>query len=421
MQATDAPTEAPEEAPIRSAEIVAVGTELLLGEIVDTNGAWLAATLADRGVDVYWSVRVGDNLARVRDALEAALERSDLVVTSGGLGPTEDDLTREAIAAVAGQAPTVDPVLERELRARFERMDRSMPAANVKQAWTIPAAETLPNPRGTAPGWLVRLERGGRTRYVAALPGPPRELLRMVEHELLPRLPLPAGRLWTTTLKVGGVGESHVSERLAELTAGANPSVATYARADGVHVRIAAKGPDAEAAETLGRPVALEVAARLGEAVWGADDDDLASVVIEALRRSGRRLAVVERATGGGLAAALAAADERGSALIGAVVAWQVDAMDTLGPPAASLGGANAAEAAVGARAFFAADAAIAVGELRAMDDEGGGVSVDVAVRDAQGDVTDTVRLLERGGPWVRDRVVLRALDLLRRRLRDTR
>src|SRR6056297_3294517 len=98
------------EDPIRSAEIIAVGTELLLGEIVDTNGAWLAAALADRGVDVYWSVRVGDNLARVREAIEAALERSDLVVTSGGLGPTEDDLTREAIAAVAGETPTVDPV-----------------------------------------------------------------------------------------------------------------------------------------------------------------------------------------------------------------------------------------------------------------------------------------------------------------------
>lgn len=409
------------EDPIRSAEIIAVGTELLLGEIVDTNGAWLAAALADRGVDVYWSVRVGDNLARVREAIEAALERSDLVVTSGGLGPTEDDLTREAIAAVAGETPTVDPELERELRAFFARMDRSMPEANVKQAWTLPSAEPLPNPRGTAPGWLVRLTRGGRTRYVAALPGPPRELVRMVEHELLARLPLPGERLWTTTLKTGGLGESHVTERLAELTAGANPSVATYARADGVHVRIAAKGPDAETAETLGRPVALEVAARLGDAVWGADDDDLASVVIEALQRSGRRLAVVERTTGGRLAAALSAADERHSALAGAVVAWQVDAMDTPLPPAASPRGATAAEAAGRARAFFAVDAAIAVGELRTMDDEGGGVSVDVAVRDAQGSETDEVRLLERSGPWVRDRVVLRALDLLRRRLHDAR
>jgi len=384
-------------------------------------GLAAAYSLADRGVDVYWSVRVGDNLARVRDALEAALERSDLVVTSGGLGPTEDDLTREAIAAVAGETPQVDPDLERELRAFFARMDRSMPEANVKQAWTIPSAEPLPNPRGTAPGWLVRLARGGRTRYVAALPGPPRELVRMVEHELLGRLPLPGERLWTTTLKTGGVGESHITELLAELTAGANPSVATYARADGVHVRIAAKGPDAETAETLGRPVAIEVAARLGDAVWGADDDDLASVVIEALQRSGRRLAVVEGATGGRLAAALSAADERRSALAGAVVAWQVDAMDALGPPAASLQGAIAAEAAGRARAFFAVDAAIAVGELRAMDDEGGGVSVDVAVRDAQGSETDEVRLLERSGPWVRDRVVLRALDLLRRRLHDAR
>lgn len=408
-------------APVLRAEIVAVGTELLLGETVDTNGAWLAATLADRGVDVYWSLRVGDNLARVREALEAGLARSELVVTSGGLGPTDDDLTREAIAAVLDEAPQVDPRLEAELRARFARLGRDMPERNLKQAWTLPSVTPLPNPRGTAPGWLARVERAGGTRWIAALPGPPRELIWMVEHELLPRLPLPGARLWSTTLKVGGVGESHVAELLGELTLAANPSVATYARADGVHVRIAAKADDPAAAEALGRPVAREVAARLGDAVWGADDDELAGLAIATLRARGQRLAVVERGTGGALASALSAADPDGAALAGAVVAWRVEAMDTLQGPAAALQRGSAAQAAAGARAFFAADAAIAVGELRPVDGEDGGAQVDVAVRDARGDETITVRLPERSGPWVRDRVVLRALDLLRRRLRDAR
>lgn len=408
--------------PVRSAEIVAIGTELLLGEIVDTNGALLAATLADHGVDVYRSVRVGDNLARVREALETALARSDLVVTSGGLGPTDDDMTREAIAELVGETPRVDPDLERALRDRFASSGRTMPDRNLKQAWTIPSAATLPNPRGTAPGWLVRVARGsGPPRWIAALPGPPRELVRMLEHELLPRLALPASRLWSTTLKVGGVGESHVAELLGELTLAANPSVATYARVDGVHVRVAAKADDEHAAEALGRPVARDVAARLGDAVWGADEDDLASVVVACLRARGMRLAVAERGSGGALVTALSAADPDASALVGAVVAWQVDAMDTVRAPSARQRDDSAAQSAADARAFFAADAAIAVGELRPVDGEDGGAQLDVAVRDATGDETITVRLPERSGPWLRDRVVLRALDLLRRRLRDAR
>jgi nicotinamide-nucleotide amidase len=163
------------------------------------------------------------------------------------------------------------------------------------------------------------------------------------------------------------------------------------------------------------------VVARLGDAVWGADDDELAGLAIATLRARGQRLAVVERGTGGALASALSAADPDATALAGAVVAWQVDAMDTLQGSAAALQRGSAAQAAAGARAFFAADAAIAVGELRPVDGEDGGAEVDVAVRDATGDETITVRLPERSGPWVRDRVVLRALDLLRRRLRDAR
>jgi nicotinamide-nucleotide amidase len=406
---------------VRSAEIVTVGTELLLGETLDTNGAWLASRLAERGVDVYWSLRVGDNLQRLREALEVGLARSDLVVTTGGLGPTEDDLTREAIAAVAGATPEVDPELAEELRAFFARLGRSMPEGNLKQAWRIPGAEILPNPRGTAPGWLVRIEREGGPRWIAALPGPPRELERMVEHELLPRLPIAEAHLWSRTLKTGGIGESHVAERIAAWTAGANPSVATYARADGVHVRIAAKAAREAEAEAIARPVADAVEEALAEHVWGRDDDVLAGLVVAAAEAADVRVAVVEDATRGRLATALTEADLRASVLAGAVVACRVEARTALGLPTSVGDGETAKAAAARIRAFFAADAAIAVGELRPADGEGGGVTVDVAVDDAEGSEAVTFTLPERDGSWLRDRVVLRSLDLLRRRLRRVR
>ena len=409
-------------ATIERAETIAIGTELLLGEIHDTNGAWLASALAGRGVDVYWSLRVGDNPERVQQALRSALARSDLVVTCGGLGPTEDDVTREAIAALVGETPAVDASLERDLRDRFARLGRPMAERNLKQAWSIPSAVPLDNPRGTAPGWLVRTEVDGAPRWIAALPGPPHELIRMAEEELFPALPLPASRFWSLTLKTAGIGESHVADRLGDLAQGANPSVATYARADGVHVRVAAKAEDAEAAEELARPVVQEVERRLGEAVWGRDGDALEAVVADALGRRGIRLAIVEEATDGALAARLAAVPSARERLMGAVIPWSTDAKDTLGVPHVAHEGADpgvwAERAAASTRRFFAADAAIAVGALRPLE-VGGGSETELAVTGTTGDHRLTVRLPEAGGTYARDRIVLVALDLLRRRLRS--
>jgi len=404
--------------PIRRAEIVTVGTELLLGETVDTNGATLAAALAARGVDVYWSLRVGDNRARIREALEVGLARSDLVLTTGGLGPTDDDVTREAIAEVLGETPVVDPALEADLRAFFARTGRTMPERNVKQAWVTPSVTPLANPHGTAPGWLAHLERGGAAKVVAALPGPPGELGPMLHDRLLPRLSLPAARLWTRTFKTWGVGESHVADQLGALAEGDNPSVATYARADGVHVRVAAKADDADAAAALGTPVAARVEAALGAAVWGRDDDTLAGVVVDALAARGATLAVAERASAGALATALADADPDGVRFLGSMVGWRVTAEDAPTAHAAQPDGAHAVAAAHEVRDAFAADTAIAVGDVRPVDGEGGGVQVDVAVCDASGDHAESLRLPGRSGPRRRGRVVTGALDLLRRRLR---
>src|SRR5437762_1037484 len=166
------------------AELLSIGTELLLGHIVDTNAAYLAGRLADLGIACYWISTVGDNHARATEVVRRAFERTDLVVCTGGLDPTEDDLTREAIAAALLETPVVDPDLERELSEWFGRRGLSMPDRNRKQAWLIPSASALPNPLGTAPGWIVR--KNGHT--LVAMPGVPREMTRMWEREVEPAL-----------------------------------------------------------------------------------------------------------------------------------------------------------------------------------------------------------------------------------------
>ena len=173
------------------AEILSIGTELLLGQILDTNANYLAQQLPPLGLDLYYVSQIGDNLGRLTGAFRSALERSDIVITTGGLGPTEDDLTREAIAEVLGETPEVQPALEAELRAFFERRGRTMPARNVKQATTIASGTYLPNPIGTAPGWWVEKDE----HIVVAMPGVPVEMRKMWEEQAVPRLQgrLPGG------------------------------------------------------------------------------------------------------------------------------------------------------------------------------------------------------------------------------------
>src|SRR6266508_3271972 len=205
------------------AELISIGTELLLGQIVDTNAAWLAGRLADLGIDCLWVSTVGDNLGRATEVVSRALGRSDLIVCTGGLGPTEDDLTREAIAAALGETPAVEPALEAELRTWFAGRGLEMAERNRKQAWLIPSARALPNPLGTAPGWIVR--KDGRT--LVAMPGVPREMTRMWETEVEPAL-LAGAPIRSRTLKLLGVGESSVEEALGELVRSTSPTVATY-------------------------------------------------------------------------------------------------------------------------------------------------------------------------------------------------
>ncbi len=239
--------------------MLAVGSEITTGETRDTNGGELARTLSGLGVDVRRIVALPDDLATVTTAFAEALTSVDLVVATGGLGPTPDDLTREALAAAVGEVPVIDPVLERWLRRLFARRGVRLAEVNLKQAWRIPSATAIPNPNGTAPGWWVDRPDG---RVAILLPGPPREMRAMWSDWALPRLRergMGDGRV-VCTLRTYGIGESQVAEMLGdEMLRRANPVVATYARADWLDVRVTAV--DEPAGDGVPRPGADEPAA----------------------------------------------------------------------------------------------------------------------------------------------------------------
>ena len=284
------------------AEILSCGTELLLGHITDTNATYLAQSLASLGIDLYFVSQVGDNQGRIVETLRRAWERSELIIMTGGLGPTEDDLARESISALLGETMQVDPRLEAELRGIFAARHAQMPERNIKQATLIPSAQALPNPRGTAPGWWV--EKDGR--IIVAMPGVPREMYHMWEHEVMPRLiPYAGGLIFTRILRVWGLGESAVEERLDALLHNTNPTIATYAKSDAIDVRITAKARTREQAEEQVAGMEAQVRKILGHAIFGVDKDTLQGVVGRHLSERQQWLAVMESMTGGLLASTI--------------------------------------------------------------------------------------------------------------------
>jgi nicotinamide-nucleotide amidase len=301
-----------------------------LGHITDTNAPYLAQSLATLGIDLYYVSQVGDNQERIVETLRRAWERSDLVIMTGGLGPTEDDLARESISALLGETMQVDPRLEAELRGMFTARHATMPERNIKQATLIPSAQALPNPRGTAPGWIV--EKEGHS--IVAMPGVPREMYQMWEHEVVPRLSAyTGGRIFTRILRVWGLGESTVEEQLDALLHNSNPTIATYAKNDAVDVRITAKAETHERAEQLVAEMEAQARQILGHHIFGVDKETLQSVVGRHLTERNQWLAVMESLTGGLLASTIT--DHPGSSkhFIGGVVSYSPDLKVQLGVP----------------------------------------------------------------------------------------
>jgi nicotinamide-nucleotide amidase len=282
------------------AEIIAVGTELLLGEILDTNSQYLSQQMSGLGIDLYYISHIGDNLNRLTSAVLQALDRSDLLIMTGGLGPTEDDLTREAIAAALGETMEVQPELENHLRTWYFRRNRPMPERNMKQATLIPSASTIPNPIGTAPGWWV--ETNGKV--IATMPGVPVEMRKMWEEQILPRLQEIAGTgvIATRTLKTVGLGESAAEEVVQPLIRNTNPTLATYAKQDGVHLRMGAKAESRDAAEKLIDDFEVKVRELIGDWVYGYEDEALSAVVGKLMKGAGLTVGTMESCTGGLLA-----------------------------------------------------------------------------------------------------------------------
>jgi nicotinamide-nucleotide amidase len=284
-----------------SAELLSVGTELTVGDTRDTNAGEIAHELAERGVKVGRLTAVPDRLDVVIDAFSQGLRRADIVVSTGGLGPTPDDLTREAIAAALGETPAVDPELEIWLRELWRRRGMDMPDMNLKQAWLIPSGTAIPNPNGTAPGWWIDAPNGS---VIVALPGPPREMRPMWRDWVVPRLEARGlgGDFMSHTYRLMGIGESAVADLLGdELLRRANPEVATYARVEAVDVRVSAYGDGERSAADLVREAESIVLGILGRHVWGHADQTWADAIGRRLATREWTLSTLEIGTGGSL------------------------------------------------------------------------------------------------------------------------
>ena len=282
------------------AEIIAVGTELLLGQIVDTNSAYIAQQLTTVGLDLHFKCTVGDNLERIKSTLRTALSRSDFVITTGGIGPTLDDLTREAVGEVLNRPLVFQPRLFEQISDFFRRLGRAVSDNNRKQAYIPEGAIPIENPVGTAPGFIA--EQNGKA--IITVPGVPHEMRYFVEHSVLPYLREKLGIrevIVSRVLKLFGIGESMVDERIKDLIeGGTNPTIGLLAHTQigEIHIRLTAKTPDVASAASLMTPVESEIRKRLGDFIFGVDEDTFEGVLSALLRQSGLTVAVAETSFG---------------------------------------------------------------------------------------------------------------------------
>ena len=312
------------------AEIIAVGTELLLGDILNTNAQFLSRELAALGITVHFQTVVGDNPARLESVVRQARGRSDLLVFSGGLGPTEDDLTKQTVARAFGDTLRFDEAELEKIRAFFTAWGRTMPENNKKQAMVPTHGRKIPNANGTAPGMIFE-DQAAPGKYAVLLPGPPKELQPMFLNSVKPWLAAMSDSvLHSVTLRVTGVGESHLESRIGHLLENANPTAAVYAKTAEVVIRITAKA----ASEDEARRVCLDYAKHfydiLGDCVYAMDADSLEEVVVKELAARGLTVATAESCTGGELEARITDIPGASAVLRGGVVVYTNEAKHLL-------------------------------------------------------------------------------------------
>jgi len=349
------------------AEIISVGTELLLGQIVNTNAAYLSRRLADLGLDLFREVTVGDNLGRIRDAVVEAAARVDVVIMTGGLGPTADDITAEAVALAAGRELALDEASAAHIRSLLRRRNIPLLDSHLKQARVPAGARIMPNPVGTAPGFI--LDWSGK--LIATLPGVPSEMEAMAEQSLWPELRRrsPPGIIHSRVLRFIGIGESSLEELVADrVQAQTNPTIAFMAKTGEVHLRLTAKARDEAEADALLAALEREVRQRAGRFLYGRDEETLEAAVGARLRAAGLTLGVAESCTGGLIGHLITQVAGSSDYFLGSLVAYSNRAkVELLGVPEAVLAkhGAVSEKTAVamarGARQALGADLAVSV------------------------------------------------------------
>lgn len=411
-------------------DVIAVGTELLLGQIVDTNSAWLGEHLAASGIDSLIQIKVGDNVSRIVTQLRAALASADAVIMCGGLGPTHDDLTREAIAEVMGVELVHDAAVAETIAAMFAARGRQMSANNLRQAQVPVGASIIAQTRGTAPGLMCPVRIDGEERVIFAVPGVPHELYDMFHRAVLPELLRRNGDpsvIASRLLRTWGESESGLNERLdaiiEELDEVGNPTLAFLASGwEGIKVRLTAKSASREAAERLIAPWEDRIRALLGDQVFGVDTDTMESVVLGMMRAAGLSLGLAESVTGGLVAARLTAIPGASDVVRGSIVAYASEVkFDVLGVGTGPVVSEKAAmEMALGARSRLNADIGLALTGVAgpSEQDQMPVGTLCVAIDGPGGSLVRTLRL-----PGQREQMrqfsVISSLDLLRGYLRD--
>ena len=408
-------------------EVVTIGTELLLGQTIDTNAAELGRALAAAGVEVVRHTSVADRPELIRAAVSEALDRTGFVITTGGLGPTRDDMTKREVAAVFGKALQLDETVLRALEDRFRRLGRAMPAVNRTQAEVPEGATVLPNPRGTAPGLWVE----DRARVVVMLPGVPSEMRGLLAEEVLPRLAARGTGLVvrSRSVRTTGIAESALAERVGAIEEEIAPLTLAYLPStEGVDLRVTAWGLREDEAERRLSQVAAVLRERAGEHAYGADGADLAAVVLDQLRARKGRLVVAESCTGGLLGARITAVPGASSVFIGGVVAYDdvvksgtLDVSPELLEQYGAVSEQVVSAMAEGVQRQFAVDAALAITGIAGPT--GGTADKPVGTVWLAARLGARARALKRIFPGdrgeIRARSAQAALDLLRRVLVD--